>query len=282
MTSKQLTLIQPKDNFGSALMELEQIEKYCGILMKTKHYQKMGPDGVFAIVSKAKILNIHPLEALDGGLYYVQGRVGMSAETMASLIRREGHSITKDPKSGDTLCILHGKRSDNGDTLTVKFSLDDAKRAGIYKGVWEKYPATMCFCRCMTMLGRQLFSDVIKGVRYAKDELVEIAKSNGKHEDLQEAEVEVFEEAASIAKEAEKEEEVTITSEQYDELSAMFDLCSPDYQEKLNTKLQVKKWNSLQNLPVNFYESTKKGLVEESVKYQQSMNKVEEVLEAQA
>jgi hypothetical protein len=142
--------------------------------MKTKHYQKMGEDGIFAIIQSSKSLGLNPLEGLNGALYYVQGKVGMGSETMNALIRKRGHSIVKDPKSDNTICILHGKRADTGDTWTVRFSVDDAKRAGLFKNMYDKYPGIMLYNRAMSMLARQLFPDIIHNAGYNKDELEEI------------------------------------------------------------------------------------------------------------
>lgn len=169
-----------QDDLSKTLSALVNTQKICETLMKTPHYQRMGQEGIFAIVAKARSLKIDPLDALNGGLYFVQGKVGMSTEMMASLIRQAGHSITKDPKSNNTTCILHGKRSDSGDTWTVSFSLDDAKRAGLLKNMYEKYPGIMLYNRAMSMLARQLFPDVIKGAGYTYDELKEIAQNKVK------------------------------------------------------------------------------------------------------
>ena len=145
--------------------DLKKMDTMCQFLMKTPHYKRMGAEGIFAIVQKAKTLGVHPLDALNGGLYFVQGKVEMSSQMMAQLIRQAGHSVTKDQKSDDSICILHGKRKDNGDTWTETFSIQDAKRAGIYKeaGPWGKYPRNMLYARALSNLGRQLFPDVIKG-----------------------------------------------------------------------------------------------------------------------
>lgn len=147
----------------SLMEEFNQTKELCLELLKTKHYQNMGEAGIFAIVQKASSLGINPLEALNGGMYFVQGKVEMQSILMAKLIRAKGHSITLDKNSNNDICILHGKRKDNGDTWKVSFSLEDAKRAGIYKqgGPWSKYPDTMCYNRALSKLARQLFPDVI-------------------------------------------------------------------------------------------------------------------------
>lgn len=161
-----------QQEFG--VSDLDSIHSVSERLMQTPHYKKLGPDGIFAVVSKAKSLGINPLEALDGGLYYVQGKVGMSAEMMNALIRAQGHSIKKDDRSTTQCVILHGRRKDNGDTWTVSFSIEDAKRAGLLKNMYEKYPAIMLYNRAMSILARQLFPDVIKGCGYTHEELKEI------------------------------------------------------------------------------------------------------------
>jgi hypothetical protein len=167
--------IKEEVSFDAMLMDIENMQKMAQKLMQSKHYQVMGEAGIFAIVQKAKSLGINPLEALNGGLYYVNGKVGMSTEMMACLIRQAGHSISKDPRSDNNICILNGKRADTGDTWTIRFSMDDAKKAGIAKHMYEKWPAIMLYNRAMSTLARQLFPDVIKGAGYTMDELKEIS-----------------------------------------------------------------------------------------------------------
>ncbi len=68
--------------------------------------------------------------------------------------------------------IFHGKRVDTSDIWTEIFSIDDAKRAGIYReGTgWTKYPRNMLFARALSNLARMLFPDVIQGC-YVEGEL---------------------------------------------------------------------------------------------------------------
>ena len=159
--SKELQISQPQT--FDLIADIDLMQNAAKKLLQTKHYQALGEAGIFALIQKAKAVNLDPMEALNGGLYYLNGKVGMAAESMNRLIRSKGHSITKDPKSNDNVCILHGKRADTHDTWTESFSIDDAKRAGIYKNIWEKYPRNMCFNRALSNLARQLFPDVIGG-----------------------------------------------------------------------------------------------------------------------
>ena len=160
---KQELQTQTNWNAQFVIDELAGTRKLCHALMQTPHYKKMGETGIFAVVQKAKALNINPIDALNGGLYCINGKVEMSAYMMGKLIRQRGHSVSKDRKSSDEICILHGKRKDNGDTWTESFSIEDAKRAGIYRNTWEKFPRNMLYARALSNLARQLFPDVIDG-----------------------------------------------------------------------------------------------------------------------
>lgn len=159
------------NNTSLVMSELKSTHELCQMLMKTPHYSKLGPEGVFAIVETAKSLNIDPRQALSGGLYYVKGKVEMSARMMNSLIRAQGHSITRDRKSDDTICILHGKRANNGDTWSESFSIQDAQRAGLTNNpVWRNFARDMLFARALSRLARQLFPDIIGNV-YVEGEI---------------------------------------------------------------------------------------------------------------
>lgn len=154
------------------MQDLQNTQKMCAALMQTPHYRKMGPEGIFAIVEKAKSLGLNPMEALNGGLYYVKGKVEMTSATMGKLIRSKNHSYTRARESDDTICILHGRRCDTGDTWTESFSIEDAKRAGIYTNAWKTYPRDMLYARALSRLARQLFPDVISGC-YVSGEISE-------------------------------------------------------------------------------------------------------------
>jgi uncharacterized protein YlaN (UPF0358 family) len=157
--------MNPNENINQGLTIFDELEKRLTPLLKIPFFAKIGKEAMFAIACKSISLGIDPLDALNGGLYSVQGKVEMSANMMNQLIRKYGHSIKKDPKSDDTICILHGRRADNGDDWTESFSLMEAKRAGLVtpNNVWSKYPGDMLFARALSRLARRLFPDVIKG-----------------------------------------------------------------------------------------------------------------------
>lgn len=272
-----MTLTTTDDNFAKQLAELEQIQNLCKKLLNTPHYKNIGEAGIHAIISRAKALGIHPFEALNGGFHCINGKVGMSTEMMAALVRRQGHSVTKDPKSTSECVILIGKRKDTGDTWTSKFDKQDALNAGLWNtATWKKYPETMLYNRAMSQLFRQLFPDISLGAGYVEDELNEINKT-GDYKPLKAAEVEVIssndepvESQAEAVVEPEQQSEVNnlnITTHQIQQLTDLLLNTSKDFQNRFWTGLKsmnppIKR---MADIPQGGFENIRKRLLENQI-----------------
>lgn len=250
------------NDFTTQLAEFDKIQDTCKKLMATKHYQKLGEEGIHVIMAKAKALGIHPFEALNGGFFVVQGKVGMSTEMMAALARKRGHSIKKDPKSNNESVTLHGVRADNGDTWTCSFSRQDAEAAGLWnQATWKKYPGVMLYNRCMSMLFRQLFPDLSLGAGYVEDELKEITRTG----DYANNTIEVKGEDVKplyIPEEPKQIEEI-MTAQQNIELMQILTECSADYVTHfLDVAMPANfKCKALSDLPKKHYEKVKNAFL---------------------
>lgn len=140
--------------------------------VESKMYKGIGEQaGVMMIMLAARELGIPAMQALNGGLNIIQGKVEISARMMSALIRKAGHKIAITENT-DNICTLLGTRCDTGETLSVSFTVADAQKAGLIKpnGGWTKFPKDMCFARALSRLARQLFSDVI-GIGYVEGEI---------------------------------------------------------------------------------------------------------------
>lgn len=255
-----MDLVKKDDIFSTAFSEIENAKKMCDILMKTPHYAKMGPEGIYAIIAKARSLEIDPIDALNGALYYVGGRVGMSTEAMAARMRAAGHSIQKDiKKCTSTCCVLIGRRADNGDVWETSFSVDDAKRAGIYneRGPWGKYPSVMCYNRAMSMLFRQLTPDLSKGVGYTLDELKEIACIETTP-------------TPQVLTQMQTEPEI-ISKDQAEDLWSIFLECDPEYYAKVLETLKRPPIaiDDLKKLPLHLFERLKTAAIKNRDEYRE-------------
>lgn len=178
--------------------EIRAIEVMAKNAVESKYFDKLGGyAGLFSIAMYARELKLPIMHCLFGGMQSIQGKIQISPQLMNSLIRQGGHRLDID--SNDQRCIIKGTRKESGETCTVTFSVEDAKRAGIFKsgGGWDKYPSDMCFARSLSRLARRLFPDVI-GMSYvegefeddkAKPEPKESVPEKKFKEEIQEAEI---------------------------------------------------------------------------------------------
>jgi len=228
------------------LAEIKNTQELCAMLMKQPYFARMGQDGVFAITTVARALDINPIKALMGGLYFVKGRVEMTYTMMGELIRNKGHSLSS--KSDEKSCTVHGKRKDNGDTASFTFTIEDAKKAGIYKNAWITYPKNMLYARALSSLARQLFPDVI-GNSYVEGEIKDdpnIADQNDSQNDNQIEHKKISEPHANEVQDKRTDEEIkTLTT-------LLKDL--PDESSKLNKFLKVKNIE-MSEIPKPMYEN---------------------------
>jgi hypothetical protein len=126
-------------------------------------------DQIMACIATGRELGIGDMQALRS-INVIDGRPSLSAELMVQLARRHGHSITGS--TGPETATVKGKRADNGDEMTVEWTLEMAKRAGLVrKDNWVRYPEAMLWNRAVSQLCRMLFPDVLAGASYTPDEL---------------------------------------------------------------------------------------------------------------
>jgi hypothetical protein len=160
-----MSLISTQEEFAI----VEKLAKYAA---ESKHFQNIGGvAGAVCIIQYAKGLGINPLHALYGGMRPVMGKIEIAPQQMNAMIRKAGHRIDI-VECNNEKCVLKGTRKDTGETCTLTFSIEDAKRAGIYKenSGWTKYPSDMLFARAISRLCRRLFPDVT-GCTYAHGEI---------------------------------------------------------------------------------------------------------------
>ncbi len=169
--SKIPVTVNPRSSMPSE-HELAVFHTMAEQAVNSKMYRGIGEKaGVMMIMLAARELGIPPMQALNGGINIIQGKVEISARMMSALIRKSGHQISIKENS-HTSCTLVGKRCDTGESLEASYTLDEAQKAGLVKptSAWTKCPKDMCFARALSRLARQLFSDVI-GIGYVEGEI---------------------------------------------------------------------------------------------------------------
>lgn len=157
--------------------EFQLLDQMAKAANASKYYDKLGgTPGILSIMLLARELDVPPMQALSGGIWNIQGKVEMSARLMNMKIRQAGHKLKIE--MGTEQCTIVGVRKDTGEEMTCTFSMKDADRAGLAgRDTWKKYPREMLFARCLSLLARALFPDVI-GNCYVEGEIRDIEKED--------------------------------------------------------------------------------------------------------
>lgn len=128
------------------------------------------PEHVLACVLYGNELGLGPMQALNS-IHVIEGRAAASPELMRALVAKAGHRIDVTENTNEA-CTMKGSRVDTGAEATVRWSLEDAKNAGLQgKDNWRKYPRAMLVARATSELCRLLFPDVIAGLSYTPEEV---------------------------------------------------------------------------------------------------------------
>jgi hypothetical protein len=160
-------------SFQEQKQELEYFKTLAAIMQKTGQYKDLSTETMLNIMLTAKDLGISPAKAINGGFYVVNGKIGMSTALMADRIRKAGNSI-KIVEWTEEKCVIIAQRKDNGDSVKLEFNMKDAERAGLTRSsMYQKWPKPMLYNRCMSLIARVLFSDVV-GNAYSEDEKYDI------------------------------------------------------------------------------------------------------------
>ena len=100
------------------------------------------------------------------------GRMTMSADLMAAVVRRAGHKLrVREQGMAVTAALI---RQDDPDyEFTATWDEAKARQAGLWgrRGPWTQYPAQMLRSRAITEVCRQGASDALAGTIYSPDEL---------------------------------------------------------------------------------------------------------------
>lgn len=152
-----------------------------------QHFAKSGflgdvntPEKAFLIMATGAELGIPATTALRA-ISIVKSKPVLSADLMKAmcLARRDICEHFKLVKSDDKAATYSAKRVGE-DAVVMSFTMEDAARAklkdrGADKGeaMYEKYPALMLRHRCVAMIAREVFPEIVLGV-YCHEEADEI------------------------------------------------------------------------------------------------------------
>lgn len=146
------------------------------MLSKSGYFQDTR-DAAQAVVKvlAGRELGIGPIAAMTG-IYIVKGRVTMSANLMASLIKRSGRYTYAVLTMTDERVEIAFKERQDSQWLDIghsTFTKADAQQAGLWgsSDPWKKTPRNMLFARAMSNGAKWYTPDIFSGPVYTPDEL---------------------------------------------------------------------------------------------------------------
>ena len=111
-------------------------------------------------------LGLTPYDSMNG-LHIIQGKPVVASNTMAAAIKRSGRydyrAVTTEDECSITFFDL-GQRGEDGTPATIgttRFTMDDARRAGLNGANWKKYPRAMLFARAISAGYREHCPDAL-------------------------------------------------------------------------------------------------------------------------
>jgi hypothetical protein len=128
-------------------------------------------------IQAGKEIGLQPVQSMTG-INIIKGRITLSANLMAQLLKRAGYNyrvIWHPNDAQPTACEVRlwepGAKWREVEPLgVVVFSMDDARKAGLTGGNWSKYARNMMFARAISNAARWHAPEVLCGA-YTPDEL---------------------------------------------------------------------------------------------------------------
>lgn len=123
----------------------------------------------FVKILAGRELGIGDIAAMTG-IYIVKGRVTLSANLMAALVKRSGRYNYRVLKMDDAACEIEFYE-DGRPAGKSAFTAEDARAAGLGGDNWKKFPKNMLFARAMSNGVKWFCPDVSMAPIYTPDEL---------------------------------------------------------------------------------------------------------------
>jgi hypothetical protein len=191
---------------------IEGMKQFAGMLLDSKlvpdHFYEKGADNkpdytkgkvpaVVVVLLQAQQLAIPPMTALQhvipvNGLLSIKGDLAKTMIFASGKLRKDSwkETTTGSIEAEDMVITISATREDNGLSLTRTFSVDKAKRMGLWitpaqtnaadgwkwkKSAWYKTPDRMLMYRVLGNIARDLFSDVLLNM-YTTEEAQDIQR----------------------------------------------------------------------------------------------------------
>ena len=125
-----------------------------------------------AAIVRGMEVGLAPMQAL-ANIAVINGRASLWGDALPALVQRAGHHIDVEIEGeGDrAVAVATLTRGDTGKVVVRRFSMADAKRAGLLgkQGPWQQYPTRMLAHRARSWAVRDGAADALMGMHVADE-----------------------------------------------------------------------------------------------------------------
>lgn len=139
--------------------------------MVPKHFQGR-PEATMAAIVRGMEIGLAPMQALSS-IAVINGRASLWGDAMPALMQRAGHHVDVEVIGDGDKAYAEATltRGDNGKVFKRRFSMADAKTAGLLgkQGPWQQYPKRMLMMRARSWAIRDGAADALMGLQVADE-----------------------------------------------------------------------------------------------------------------
>lgn len=160
------------ENSGFLPANLDEAMRLSELLSKSQMIPpayRSKPEDVFVAIAWGKEIGLAPLQSLQN-IAVISGKPSVYGDAAMALVQNsstcdniEEYFEGEGTVNPVAVCVAHRK---NRSPVTAKFSVEDAKRAGLWgkQGPWSSFPKRMLQMRARGFAIRDAFPDVLKGL----------------------------------------------------------------------------------------------------------------------
>ena len=157
--------------YGPA-MPLAEVQKLADAVARSGLFGIKTAEQALALMAICQAEGLHPAKAAQE-YHVIQGRAALKADAMLARFQRAGGRV-RWAETTDQACAGEFTHEQGG-TVTIRWTLDDAKRAGLAgKDNWKSYPRQMLRARVISEGVRACFPGAIQGF-YTPEEVMDFA-----------------------------------------------------------------------------------------------------------
>lgn len=151
----------------NTIVALSDLERMAGAIAKVRSVRDKTPEQAVALMIVAQAEGRHP-GSVAREYHIISGRPALRSDAMLARFQQSGGSVQWGERTDKEVSGTFSHPQ--GGNLTLSWTIEDAKRAGIYANQWMKYPRQMLTARVISEGVRAVFPSVVAGV-YTPEEV---------------------------------------------------------------------------------------------------------------